>query len=117
MTRSVLATENIEPEALNAISTFHEATVKEVQEAVKANKVVVVGMKQNPVVSKARKALKEAGVEYKYLEYGSYLAGWKPRLAIKIWSGWPTYPQVFVNGKLIGGAQETEAALKAGKIR
>ncbi len=117
MTRSVLATENIEPEALTAISTFHEGTVKEVQEAVKTNKVVVVGMKQNPVVSKARKALTEAGVEYKYLEYGSYFAGWKPRLAIKIWSGWPTYPQVFVNGKLIGGAQETEVALKAGKIK
>lgn len=117
MTRSVLATENIEPEALTAIATFHESIVKEVQEAVKGNKVVVVGMKQNPVVAKARKALKDAGVEYKYLEYGSYLAGWKPRLAIKIWSGWPTYPQVFVNGKLIGGAQETEAALKAGKIK
>ncbi len=117
MTRSVLATENIEPEALTAISTFHESTVKEVQDAVKANKVVVVGMKQNPVVAKARKALKEAGVEYKYLEYGSYLAGWKPRLAIKIWSGWPTYPQVFENGKLIGGAKETEAALQAGKIK
>lgn len=117
MTRLILTTENIEAEALTQISTYHETTVKEVQEAVKANKVVVVGMKQNPVVAKARKALKEAGVEYKYLEYGSYLAGWKPRLAIKLWSGWPTYPQVFVNGKLIGGARETEAALKAGKIK
>lgn len=117
MTRSILTPENIEAEALTQISSYHETTVKEVQEAVKANKVVVVGMKQNPVVAKARKALKEAGVEYKYLEYGSYMAGWKPRLAIKLWSGWPTYPQVFVNGKLIGGARETEAALKAGKIK
>ena len=117
MTRSILTSENIEAEALTQISSYHETTVKEVQEAVKANKVVVVGMKQNPVVAKARKALKEAGVEYKYLVYGSYMAGWKPRLAIKLWSGWPTYPQVFVNGKLIGGARETEAALKAGKIK
>ncbi len=117
MTRSILTAENIEAEALTQISSYHETTVKEVQEAVKTNKVVVVGMKQNPVVAKARKALKEAGVEYKYLEYGSYMAGWKPRLAIKLWSGWPTYPQVFVNGKLIGGARETEAALKAGKIK
>ncbi len=117
MTRSVLASENVESEALKAITTFHEATVKEVEAAIKINKVVVVGMKQNPVVAKARKALRAAGVDYKYLEYGSYFAGWKQRLAIKIWSGWPTYPQVFVNGKLIGGAQETEAALKADKIK
>ena len=117
MTRSVLASENVEPEALKAIITFHETTVKEVEAAIKTNKVVVVGMKQNPVVAKARKVLSAAGVDYKYLEYGSYFAGWKQRLAIKIWSGWPTYPQVFVNGKLIGGAQETEAALTAGKIK
>jgi monothiol glutaredoxin len=116
MSRNILNPENVDAEALAQITSFHEAVVKEVQDAVAANKVVVVGMKQNPVVKKARKALKEAGVEFKYLEYGSYMQGWKPRLAIKLWSGWPTYPQVFVNGKLIGGCRETEKALKAGKI-
>jgi glutaredoxin-related protein len=91
--------------------------VNEVQNAVKTNKVVVVGMKQNPVVKKAKKALSDAGIPFTYLEYGSYMKGWKPRLAIKLWSGWPTYPQVFVDGKLIGGAAETVKALEAGKIK
>jgi monothiol glutaredoxin len=117
MTRSVLAAENIEPEALSQISSYHESIVKEVQDAIKSNKVVVVGMSQNPFVGKARKALKAAGVEFKYLEYGSYMKGWKPRLAIKIWSGWPTYPQVFVNGKLVGGYKDMIKALSAGKIK
>lgn len=117
MTRSFLAEENIEPEALAQMTDFYPATVKEVQDAVKNHKVVVVGMAQNPVVKKALKALTEAGVEYKYLSYGSYFKGWKMRLAIKLWTGWPTYPQVFVNGKLIGGNRETEAALKTGKIK
>lgn len=116
MNRDILETSNIEAEALEQISSFHTSVVKEVQTAVKNNKVVVVGMKQNPIVKKARKALEDAGVEFTYLEYGSYMKGWKPRLAIKLWSGWPTYPQVFVNGKLIGGCAETVKALAAGKL-
>jgi glutaredoxin-related protein len=74
-------------------------------------------MAHNPFVSKARKAFESAGIDFKYLQYGSYFSGWKPRLAIKLWSGWPTYPQVFVNGKLIGGFQETQKALSEGKIK
>jgi monothiol glutaredoxin len=31
---------------------------------------------------------------------------WQERLAIKMWSGWSTYPQVFVKGILIGGASD-----------
>lgn len=117
MSRNILGSENVEAEALSQIESFHSSVVKEVQSAVASNKVVVVGMKQNPVVKKARKALTEAGVDFTYLEYGSYMKGWKPRLAIKLWSGWPTYPQVFVNGKLIGGCQETVKALAVGKIK
>jgi glutaredoxin-related protein len=116
MARPVLEFEHVDAEARSQIESFYISVVKEVQDAVKSNKVVVVGMSQNPVVKKAKKALKEAGIEFKYLEYGSYLKGWKPRLAIKLWTGWPTYPQVFVNGNLIGGCQETLKALKNGLI-
>ena len=66
--------------------------------------VVVVGMAQNPHVKNVRNALKEAKIEFTYLEYGSYFSEWKKRLAIKMWSGWPTFPQVFVRGSLIGGS-------------
>jgi hypothetical protein len=38
-------------------------------------------------------------VAHTYLEYGSYFSKWKERLAIKLWSGWPTFPQVFVDGR------------------
>lgn len=31
-----------------------------------------------------------------------------------MWSGWPTFPQVFVNGTLIGGFDDTVKALKDG---
>jgi monothiol glutaredoxin len=32
-------------------------------------------------------------------------------------SGWPTIPQVFVNGELIGGADITEELLASGELR
>jgi monothiol glutaredoxin len=117
MNRNILLAENVEPEALLQITNFHSDVVKEVQEAIQNNRVVVVGMAQNPVVKKVKRALTKAGVTFKYLEYGSYFSAWKPRLAIKLWSGWPTYPQVFVNGKLVGGCDETVKELEKGKIK
>ena len=42
---------------------------------------------------------------------------WRPRLAIKLWSGWPTYPQIFVDGELAGGASDVEAGLEDGSLR
>jgi monothiol glutaredoxin len=56
-------------------------------------------------------------VPYTYLSYGSYFSQWKQRLAIKLWSGWPTFPQVFLKGELVGGAAELERALKDGSFR
>ena len=117
MNRNILSSENVEAEALTQITNFHSNVVKEVQENISTNRVVVVGMAQNPVVKKVKKALSKAGVTFKYLEYGSYFSAWKPRLAIKLWSGWPTYPQVFVNGKLIGGCDDTIRALQEGKLK
>ena len=117
MKRETLSSEMLAPKALSSVSNYHQNVVKEVANAVTNNKVVVVGMAQNPFVGKARKALKSASVEFKYLEYGSYVSQWKQRLAIKLWSGWPTYPQVFVNGKLIGGFKELEQELAAGTLK
>lgn len=116
MNRPVLSENSVHPDALQFMTQNYSSTVYEVIEAVKNHKIVVVGMKQNPVVKKAKKALDEAKLSYQYLEYGSYFSGWKPRLAIKLWSGWPTYPQVFVDGKLIGGAADLIKYMKNNKI-
>ena len=117
MNRMVLAQDKISPEALQAMSSFHSNVVKEVSDAVSTQKVVVVGMAHNPFVGKARKALTAAGVKFTYLEYGSYFSGWKQRLAIKLWSGWPTFPQVFVDGKLVGGFTDTARQLQSGALK
>ncbi len=115
--RDILQDSKVDTAALKAIEGFHSQIVAEVKEAVGKNKIVVVGMSQNPVVTKARKLLKTDGFDFKYLEYGSYTSQWKPRLAIKLWSGWPTFPQVFVDGKLIGGCAELSVLLKNGDLK
>ena len=103
--------------AATQIADFHRDVLDEVRKAVERDDVVVVGMAQNPHVRKVRQALSAAGVKFTYLEYGSYFSKWRERLAIKLWSGWPTYPQVFVKGTLLGGEDLTKAALASGALQ
>ena len=99
------------------LGRFHADVVDEVRRAVEKDKLVVVGMAQNPHVKRARKGLAAAGFDFTYLEYGSYFAQWQRRLAIKLWSGYPTFPQVFVRGVLIGGNRELQAMLADGSLK
>jgi glutaredoxin-related protein len=96
---------------------FHVDLIREIESAIAKHDVVVVGMAQNPHVKNVRKALAEAGIAFEYLEYGSYFSEWKKRLAIKLWSGWPTFPQVFVKGVLLGGEDLTKAAIADGSLK
>jgi glutaredoxin-related protein len=102
--------------ALTAMSAFHADVVGQVEEAIRRSPIVVVGMAQNPHVRNVRRALDDANVSYEYLEFGSYFSRWKERLAIKLWSGWPTFPQVYVRGVLIGGEDLTKQALADGTL-
>lgn len=115
--RATLSHDKIAAKAAAKIAGFHANVVEEVRRAIADSPVVVVGMAQNPHVKRVRRALEGAGVDYRYLEYGSYLSQWHARLAIKLWSGWPTFPQVFVAGTLIGGEDLTKAALADGSLQ
>ncbi len=117
MTRSILDESHIHAAIRETIANHHADVVHEVRSAIAANDVVVVGMKQNPFPKKARKALDAAGQPYKYLEYGSYLGGWRRRNALKMWTGWPTFPMVFVKGVLIGGANDLARLIEGGELK
>ena len=71
----------------------------------------------NPFPKKARKLLDEAGQPYHYLEYGNYLNTWRERNALKLWTGWPTFPMVFVKGVLVGGANDLKALIVSGELK
>ncbi len=116
-TRKQLDSSKLHPAAAAKLAERHPETIAEIEAAIANNLVVVIGMAQNPHVKNVRKALAEAGVDFKYLEYGSYFSEWARRLTIKLWSGWPTFPQVYVRGVLIGGEDLTKAALNDGTLR
>jgi glutaredoxin-related protein len=117
MPRHVLDESQIHPAIRDRVAGTHRDIVDEVRAVVAAEPVVVVGMRQNPYPKKARKLLDGADVRYRYLEYGSYFGDWRRRNALKMWTGWPTFPMVFVRGTLIGGADELERLLQSGELR
>lgn len=118
MARTTLATESIHPAAQTQIGIpAYAATLQEVQASIQQNAVVMVSMAQNPYPKKARKLLQSAGIEFTELSYGSYFSCWRQRLAIKMWSGWPTLPMMFVGGQLIGGFQELQQLHDNGELQ
>ncbi len=116
MPRPILAESRVHPAVRQKIAENRIDIVHEVEAAIAENAVVVVGMRQNPFPRRARRLLDAAAIPYRYLEYGSYLSQWRRRTALKLWSGWPTFPMVFVKGVLIGGAADLERLLASGEL-
>ncbi|MBL8513684.1 MAG: glutaredoxin [Betaproteobacteria bacterium] len=117
MPRSVLEESRIHAAIREKIANNHADIVAEVEAAVAKHRVVVVGMAQNPMPKKARKMLDAAGIAHHYVEYGSYFNNWRRRNALKMWTGWPTFPMIFVERVLIGGAEDIARLLKSGELK
>lgn len=117
MPRQILDESHIHPAIRDKVATHEQAIVQEVQTALQNHAVVVVGMAMNPFPKKVCKALDAAGVTYKYLEYGNYFNNWRQRNALKLWTGWPTLPMVFVKGTLVGGANDVVKLIESGELK
>lgn len=116
MARRIFDPTNVHSAISDTVGGGFDETVDEVAEAVENNAVVLVAMAQNPFCKKARALLDATGVTYIYLEYGSYFSEWKRRGAIKMWSGWITFPMVFVSGTLVGGYSDLQALVESGEF-
>ncbi|MDB4959762.1 MAG: glutaredoxin [Myxococcales bacterium] len=116
MTRKLFPEDRVHPAIRETLAQNHRDIIDEVEAAITAHDILVVGMKQNPFPRRARKALKAKGIPFHYLEYGSYLNTWRRRTALKMWTGWPTFPMIFVKGVLIGGAEEVEKLIASGDL-
>jgi monothiol glutaredoxin len=108
VTRALLDETRVHPAIRARLAEQGHAVIAEVEAAVAAHPIVVVGMGLNPFPRKARKWLDAAGIAYQYIGYGSYLSDWRKRLALKLWTGWTTFPMIFVGGQLIGGAEDLQ---------
>ena len=116
MNRPQLPETRISQKALGKMERFKADVVRRVAEAVDQQPIVVVGMAQNPHPKQACKLLRAKGIDFQYLEYGSYLKDWRRRNALKMWTGWPTFPMVFVDGTLVGGSSDLDALVKNGEL-
>ncbi len=116
MPRRILEESRIHPSIRGRVGDYRRDILDEVEAAVGKEDIVVVGMAMNPFVRKARRLLDSAGLRHTYLEYGSYLSDWRRRNALKMWTGWPTLPMVFVKGTLIGGAADLERLVANGEL-
>lgn len=116
-TRHLLPVERLHPAIRESVARRHRDLVEAVEAACAAHPVVVVGLRGNPFVRKARRALDAAGIAHHDLIVGSYLSDWRRRNALKMWTGWPTFPMVFVKGQLVGGADDLGRLLDSGELR
>lgn len=117
MTRPLLDESAIHPAIRQRIAEHHLPVIQQVQTAIAQHPVVVVGLSGNPFVGKARKALAAAGVAHEYIEFGSYFSQWRLRNALKMWTGWPTFPMVFVRGVMVGGADDLQKLIVSGELK
>jgi glutaredoxin-related protein len=117
MPRTILDDTRMHPAVRERIANWHADIVHNVQAATLSNPVLVVGMAQNPFVRRARQALGKANQPFHYLEFGSYVSQWRRRTALKMWTGWPTFPMVFVRGVLVGGHDELRRLIDSGELK
>lgn len=117
MPRPILDEAHLHPAIRDKVANLHADIVHNVRSAAQSNAVLVVGMAFNGPARQARRALDAAGVPYQYLEFGSYLGQWRRRNALKMWTGWPTFPMVFVKGQLVGGASDLKKLIASGELK
>lgn len=117
MTRKICS--SIHPSIENEVggNADFRRTVDEVEQAIGKYPLVIVGMDHNPFPKKARKLLDTHGIPYHYMEYGNYFSEWKRRGTLKMWSGWQTFPMIFVKGQLVGGFSDLEKLMNSGELR
>ena len=76
MTRKILDNTRIHPAIASEIggNADYRHTVDEVEKAIDAHAIVIVGMNHNPFPKKARALLDAEGIAYHYMEYGNYFS-------------------------------------------
>ena len=92
---------------------------EKVSETVQANKVVIFakGTKMQPQCGFSNKAMELMNQTGKPYEVVNIFDDPDIRPALIEYSKWPTTPQVFVNGELLGGSDIVEELFKNGELQ
>ena len=85
-----------------------------------AENPIVIFMKGTPDAPqcgfsmRTTQALKACNVEFAYVDV---LAEPEIRANLPVYSNWPTFPQVFINGELVGGCDITLELFQKGELQ
>ena len=88
-----------------------------VEQLIADNKVMVFSKGYCPFCTKTKDLLKNKGVAFHAVEMDEIAGGDAMHASLKTYSGQNTVPNVYVNGKHIGGNDDTQAAAKNGKLK
>lgn len=114
--RATFDTARVHPAIAGQLGGYQAELISRVEKLIQEHDVVVVGMTMNPFPGRARKLLDAQGINYEYLGLGSYLSQWRVRLGLKMWTGWPTFPMIFVKRTFIGGFQDLKRLVDSGEL-
>lgn len=115
--RPILPLDRIHPAVQSKLGGKDKDFVEQIETAARNHAVLVVGLGWSPPSGKACSALRAAGVAFEYIQHGNYLTGWRRRNVLKMWTGWPTFPMVFVRGTFIGGASDLNKLIESGELK
>jgi len=93
--------------------------IQRIQEQLKSNPVVLY-MKGTPdfpqcgFSAQTAAALKACGAQFKHV---NIFEDPELREALKVYSNWPTYPQLYVNGELVGGCDIVLEMYHTGELK
>ncbi len=94
------------------------ATPKEVAEAaIKANKIMVFSKTTCPYCIRAKKAIARLEPNFGLVELDQIADGSEMQAALQEISGQRTVPNIFVNGRHIGGCDNTLASIASGDFQ
>ena len=98
---------------------MQDAVRQRIEDTIRSNKVMVFmkGVPEFPQCgfsARAVQCLESVGASFGALDV---LADQKLRQAIKEYSGWPTLPQVYIDGEFVGGSDILLAMYESGELR
>jgi monothiol glutaredoxin len=93
--------------------------MEQIKEAIESNSIILF-MKGSPQLpqcgfsSRTVQALQACGAEFAYVDV---LAHPEIRASLPQYANWPTFPQLYINGELVGGCDITLELFESGELQ
>lgn len=93
--------------------------MKQIKEMIESNQIILF-MKGSPQLpqcgfsSRTSQALQACGTEFSHVDV---LANPEIRASLPQYSNWPTFPQLYIDGELVGGCDITLELFESGELQ